>query len=269
MSITASVPVLQGSGGAVLSAEDNGLLLERPREHVTIPPDAIARVRAEGRSVAVELRAPAGAAPTVYRIDDVDEADATAFADRLTALLEGLGDEPAEVDGKALVVLRTLRTRWQVRHKRRITWFVLGCVAAVVAASAVAGTSGGAGYGATAALIGALAVAALWPGAWEAGKWAHRRRLIRRGAKAFARPSNVPGVFLYVDASGTARTVAHASYGSYVEVRFAPEDPADVAAVKPDVPQRLNSVFAGLFVCCGVVMAAVLALLTADALTSG
>ncbi|MBC2908069.1 hypothetical protein [Streptomyces cupreus] len=98
MSIMSPIPVLQGRDGTVLSAEQEGLVLERSGEELTIPAEAIARVHAKARSVTVELRAPLGATPSVHRIEDVSEAAATAFADAVNALLP----EPTEkTDGGA------------------------------------------------------------------------------------------------------------------------------------------------------------------------
>ncbi|MFC8899965.1 hypothetical protein [Streptomyces cinereoruber] len=69
----------------VLTVEDDGPVLDLPRERVAFTPDGPVRMRAEGRSVLIELRAKAGATPRVYRTDDVDEAAATAFADGVDA----------------------------------------------------------------------------------------------------------------------------------------------------------------------------------------
>jgi hypothetical protein len=60
MSITSPIPVLQGSRGTVLRSDGEALLLSRPHEELRIPLVAIERVRAEGRSVTVELTARPG-----------------------------------------------------------------------------------------------------------------------------------------------------------------------------------------------------------------
>ncbi|MEU2114697.1 hypothetical protein ABZ567_03360 [Streptomyces sp. NPDC016459] len=158
MSIIASLPVLKGHGSTVLSAAPEGLLLERPSEELTIPGEAIARVRADGGSVAVELRAPAGTAPVVQRIDGADETAATAFADGVNSLLL---DPEEEVDGAAMLVLRTLRTRRSRRALRRTKWYALGCLVTVVALSVIGGVAGGFVYPVAIVPIGAITAVAL------------------------------------------------------------------------------------------------------------
>ncbi|MEV0452844.1 hypothetical protein [Streptomyces sp. NPDC050600] len=87
MPITSPIPVLRGSGGVVLQAEDDDLVLTRGREETRIPLQAVRTVRAEGRTVAVELTAPAGSTPAVHRVGGVSEVAATVFADAVNASL--------------------------------------------------------------------------------------------------------------------------------------------------------------------------------------
>ncbi|MFE6066765.1 hypothetical protein [Streptomyces sp. NPDC056525] len=264
MSIIASIPVLKGHGGTTLSADPEGLLLERPREELTIPGQAVARVRAEGGAVAVELRAPTGTTPVVHRIEGVSEAAATAFADGVNSLLL---EPDEEIDGATLLVLRTFRTRRQRRHLRRFMWFMLGCLGAVVALSVIAGVAGDdPGYVVGIVLIGLITAAALGGAFYEFGEWNHRRRVRRHGVREFARPANVPGIYLYVDTTGMTRTVSHLSHGPYLEVAYDPKDPADVCTLKPGFMQRL-SISAGTFLLvCGLGGVAALALMTVDTL---
>ncbi|MEU3743834.1 MULTISPECIES: hypothetical protein [Streptomyces] len=263
MSIIASIPILKGHGGATLSAVPRGLLLERPREELTIPGEAVARVRAEGGSVAVELRAPAGTTPVVHRIDGVSGAAATAFADGVNSLTL---EPDEEVDGATLVVLRTLKTRWQRKHLRRSLWFMLGCLGAVVVLSVIAGVAGDAGYAVGAVMIGLFTTVTLGGAVHEMTDWIHRRRVRKHGVREFARPSNEPGTYLYVDTTGMTRTVTHLSHGPYVEVAYDPKDPADVCTLKPGFMQRL-SIAAGMFLLvCALLGAATLAFMMADAL---
>ncbi|MFB7029169.1 MULTISPECIES: hypothetical protein [unclassified Streptomyces] len=266
MSIIASIPVLRGHGGVTVSAAPEGLLLERPREELTIPGEAVARVRAEGGAVAVELRAPAGATPVVHRIEGVSEAAATAFADGVNSLLP---EPDEEVDGAALLVLRTFRTRWQRRHLRRFGWFVLVVLGAVVALSVIAGVAGGAGYAVGTVVTGLITAVTLGAGVYEFGQWNHTRRVRKHGVREFARPANVPGTYLYVDTNGMTRTVSHLSHGTYLEVAYDPKDPADVYTLVPGFMQRL-SIAAGTFLfLCGLGGVAALVLLTVEALAEG
>ncbi|MDT9690710.1 hypothetical protein Q5762_20650 [Streptomyces sp. P9(2023)] len=110
MSTTSPVPVLQGNRGTELRAEGEELVLSRPDEVLRIPFAAIARVRAQGRDVALELTAPALAEPTVYRIEDVSRAAATAFADVVNGALPARPAGEETVDGATLVTIRSLRT---------------------------------------------------------------------------------------------------------------------------------------------------------------
>ncbi|MFE2557370.1 hypothetical protein ACFXGT_15355 [Streptomyces sp. NPDC059352] len=62
---TSPMPVLRGSGGTTLQAEEDALVLRRWRKEKRIPLQAVRQVRAEGRALAVELTAPAGTTPPV------------------------------------------------------------------------------------------------------------------------------------------------------------------------------------------------------------
>jgi hypothetical protein len=96
---TSPVPVLRGSGGTTLQAEEDALVLSRRRTAKRIPLQAVRQVRAEGRALAVELTAPAGTAPTVFRVRGVSAVAATLFAEAVTARLPADRDS----DGAALV----------------------------------------------------------------------------------------------------------------------------------------------------------------------
>ncbi|WP_405419526.1 hypothetical protein [Streptomyces erythrochromogenes] len=87
---TSSVPVLQGRGATVLTSQD-GLVLERRGEKLTIPTRAVAGVRAE------RIR-------RSTRIEDAAAATAVAFADAVNTLLHDLVEDLA---GGALVDVRT------------------------------------------------------------------------------------------------------------------------------------------------------------------
>ncbi|MFD3571338.1 hypothetical protein [Streptomyces sp. NPDC058667] len=263
MSIIASIPVLKGHGSTVLSAAPEGLLLERPGEELTIPGEAVARVRAEGRSVAVELRAPAGAAPVVQRIEGADETAAAAFADGVNSLLL---DPEEEVDGAAMLVLRTLRTRRSRRALRRTKWYALGSLVTVVVLSVIGGVAGGFVYPVAIVPVGAITAVALGAGVYEAGVWKYRRRVRRHGVREFARPSNVPGTYLYVDGSGITRTVSAVGHGPYLEIVYDAQDPAEVFTLKPGLMQRLDIWVGTFLLVCGLCGVASLVLMTIEAL---
>ncbi|MFG2296585.1 hypothetical protein [Streptomyces sp. NPDC048603] len=108
MSMTSSIPVLQGKEGTELRSEGDELVLRRPHEELDIPLAAIRWVHAEGRVVAVELTAPAGVESALHRIEGVSRAAARAFADAVNvALPERAGDDEG-IDGSTLVTTRSL-----------------------------------------------------------------------------------------------------------------------------------------------------------------
>ncbi|MFE1550148.1 hypothetical protein [Streptomyces sp. NPDC058718] len=75
---------------------------------MSIPLQAIAHLRTEGRTVTVELLAPAGTAPAVHRVDGVSRAAAALFVPAVTAALPARAEESEEVDGSTLVSTRTV-----------------------------------------------------------------------------------------------------------------------------------------------------------------
>ncbi|MFE5937168.1 hypothetical protein ACFQ69_17455 [Streptomyces sp. NPDC056470] len=97
MPSTSPIPVLRGSGGVVLQVEDDDLVLTGGRKKTRIPFRAVLSVWAQGRAVTIELTAPAGSTPAVYRIGGMGEAAATVFADVVNASLPERADGSAEV----------------------------------------------------------------------------------------------------------------------------------------------------------------------------
>ncbi|POX56218.1 hypothetical protein C3489_05685 [Streptomyces sp. Ru71] len=136
MSITSPIPVLQGNRGTVLRSNGEALILSRPNEELRIPLVAIARVRADGRSVTVELTAAAGTTPAVRRVGGVSEAAARVFAEAVNRALPERGEEDAVVDGSSLVVTRVLTESPAERRRSILRWGLLS-VALVIAALAL------------------------------------------------------------------------------------------------------------------------------------
>ncbi|MFH8892903.1 hypothetical protein [Streptomyces sp. NPDC017949] len=97
------IPVLRGSRGTLLQFTGDALTWRRGAEEVTIPLQAVARVRLEGRAVTVELLAPAGTAPAEHRVDGVSQAAAALFVPAVTAALPERTEESGAVDGSTLV----------------------------------------------------------------------------------------------------------------------------------------------------------------------
>ncbi|WP_199837006.1 MULTISPECIES: hypothetical protein [unclassified Streptomyces] len=57
------IPILRGRAGTTLQAQDDVRVLSRRRKEERIPLQAVRRVGAEGRALAVELTLPAGTTP--------------------------------------------------------------------------------------------------------------------------------------------------------------------------------------------------------------
>ncbi|WP_329120766.1 hypothetical protein [Streptomyces sp. NBC_01353] len=266
MSITSSIPVLQGRGGSVLYAEEQGLVLERPGEVVTFLAGSVGRVHAEGRSVTLELRAKAGVTPVTYRIEDVSEAAAVVFADALNALLPVPTDD---IDGTSYTVVRSLSPTWHQRFLRRIKWLVIGCLGAVVALCVVVAVAGQAGIIIGLVPVGGITTAGLGVGAYTVGRWIRERRLIRHGVMVFATPSDAPGVYLYTDNTGTTRPLAYWGSEPFVQAGYDPRDPSDALVPQAPLLRRLNFAL-GLFIAfCALNGVAMLVFLTVDAVTGG
>ncbi|MFB7375572.1 hypothetical protein ACFC0D_37760 [Streptomyces sp. NPDC056222] len=266
MSIISSLPVLQGRGGSVLSADEQALTLERPGEVVTFLPGSVAKVHAEGRRVTLELRAKAGVTPVTYRIEDVSEAAAVVFADALNELLPGPTDD---IDGTHHTVVRSLSPTWHQRFLRRIKWLVIGSLVAVVALCVIVAVAGEAGLIIGLVPVGGITTAGLGVGAYAAGRWIHERRLLRHGITVVATPSDVPGVYLYTDNTGTTRPLKYWGFEQFVRAGYDPSDPSDALVPQAPLPRRLNFSL-GLFILfCALNGVAMLVILTVDAVTGG
>ncbi|MFJ7155955.1 hypothetical protein ACIQUQ_13535 [Streptomyces sp. NPDC101118] len=257
MPITSSIPVLQGSGGAVLSAEPDGLLLDRPGQKATIPVRAVARVHAESRSVTVELRALPGATPSVHLIEGVSEAAGAAFAEAVNALLPA----PAEdVDGAALVDLRTFTKTWLEGYRRRLGRVVLGYLGAILALALVTAIAGPGETGVAGAVfivpLGLLAAVMLWLGGVCVVPWFHETRLRRHGVTVDAEPADDPGTYRYTDTTGTTHVFAHQSTAPSVRVAYPPRDPSSVLVLQARNDRILEIVLGPGFIFSGLVVTA-------------
>ncbi|MFF9144390.1 hypothetical protein ACF1BN_05985 [Streptomyces sp. NPDC014861] len=100
--MTATPSLVLRGGESVLRFAGGPVTLHRVDKEHHIPLAAISFVHAEGRSLAIVLTASGTNEPTIYRVTDVDEADALAFAEAVTAALP---EAPAP-DGAELVTTR-------------------------------------------------------------------------------------------------------------------------------------------------------------------
>ncbi|MFB7939127.1 hypothetical protein [Streptomyces sp. NPDC056049] len=113
--MTATPSLVLRGGESVLRFAGGPVTLHRADKEHHIPLAAISFVHAEGTSVAIVLTASGANEPTIYRVTDVSEAGALAFAEAVTAALP---EDPAP-DGAELVTTRAPRAPEPPRTRRR------------------------------------------------------------------------------------------------------------------------------------------------------
>ncbi|MFF5922093.1 hypothetical protein ACFY8C_27730 [Streptomyces flavochromogenes] len=123
--------------------------------------------------------------PRVHRIDDVDEAAATAFADGVNALLANRTDSD-DVDGAPFAVVRSLTPTWRTRFHRRIMRGTLWHLLALVALCVVAGSLGRWDLVLLTVPIGGFAWLGLWSGLYGVIRARRERWLYRHGVMVTA-----------------------------------------------------------------------------------
>ncbi|MFI8513846.1 hypothetical protein ACIGHB_22215 [Streptomyces sp. NPDC085460] len=239
----ASFPVLRGRDGAVLTVEDLGLVLDLPREQITFTPDGLGRLRAEGRTVLIELRARKGATPVVHRIDDVDEADARVFADDLNELLAKRVDDD-DVDGAPFAVIRHLGPTWRKRFHRRLLRGLLGYLLALAVLAVVAVALGHGSLLFMEIPLGGLAWLCLGAGWHGVGRGRRERWLRRHGVVATARRATTRGAYIYPDGTGAYRGFAHGEDDPTLTVAFTADAPGDVLVLSKPFQDMLNTFLA-------------------------
>ncbi|MFJ8295008.1 hypothetical protein ACIQ9R_03945 [Streptomyces sp. NPDC094447] len=248
MSLTSSpIPLLQGRAGALLTWRGDELVLERRSETLAIPARAVARVRAEARCVTVELRARPGTTPAVHRIEDVSEAAAVVFADAVNSLLPARSDE---VDGAALVVVRSIgRTRLRT-FRRRAVWGTLGALAVVIGLTVpfvdAADGPDGQGSAVVSGILGGITVLALGLAVLFTGPSVYERRLRRHGVTVVAERTDRPRVYRFEDGTGTTRYLSHLSVAPYEQVAYHPRDASDLVVVRNPFARFLDVAIAWL-----------------------
>ncbi|MET9607359.1 DUF3592 domain-containing protein [Streptomyces sp. NPDC006512] len=240
MPITSPIPVLQGSKKTVLRSVGGALLLSRPHEELSIPLAAIERVRAAGRSVAVELTAAVGATPAVHRVGGVSEAAARAFADAVNRALPERAEGDVVVDGSGLVVTRVLTESQAERRRRAFRWGALAVALVLVAVALAFGIRVGGIDGfmlAVATLLGglfsAVGIAGGAAGLWSAcrGWYLTRRGITVEAENAAETPGELrgSGTYIYTDTAGVSRSMALGRTGAEtIQVAYDPQDPARV-----------------------------------------
>ncbi|MFJ2933728.1 hypothetical protein ACIO8G_13245 [Streptomyces sp. NPDC087219] len=251
MSISPSVPVVQGSRKTSLEFEGDALYLRRPHEDVRIPLAAVGRVRAEGRAVVVELTAPAGGVPVVHRIDGASEAGTTMFAAAVNAALDGAPGRDTTADGSALVEARTRTLDRRERKARLVKRWSAGTtvlVALLCVLIAVAGEPVGVvlflpmGFAAAGSTVVAVVALSSWYREW---------RLMRHGVTTFAAEvPDRPGTYLYTDPAGLIRQVSTWAGGMAVKICYDPRDAGNVILPRTALLRR-GELALGLFFALG------------------
>ncbi|MFE7581252.1 Mu transposase C-terminal domain-containing protein [Streptomyces gardneri] len=245
MSITSPIPALTGPGGTGALVDRDILLVRGATEEMQVLLRGVARLRAEGRGLAVEMTAEAGAVPAVYRFEGADEAAVAAFADAVNALLP---EEPARVDGTQYMSgVRRGGDLQQRKLSRAIKHGSLYGALLIVAMSVTAGFTGPAvnvvgivGCGSIGLLL--LAVCAMIAYA-PYREWHLRRHGVRVAAV------RVPGEmnsYAYRDPAGLERLVTKPGGAWTVDVAYDPRDPGRVVVLRPRGRRILDLVVLGI-----------------------
>ncbi|MFD5619524.1 hypothetical protein [Streptomyces yangpuensis] len=237
MSTSSPLPVLRGNRGAVLRRDGDALVLRRSAEEMRIPFAAIARIRAEGRAVAVELTAPGGAVPAVHRLDGVSAASAGVFASAVTNGLPSRPRDAEAVDGSTLVTVEAVtesanerRARWA---KRGAITVVLGFGALSVAMGVVGGNAATWFLGVMVLIVGPAGTAVTAVGAggmWLAYlAWFLPRHGITVEAVRVSDTTDLlgrSGNYAYTDTSGTSHRRYVKGSAATVPIAYHPAKPA-------------------------------------------
>ncbi|MFE5792465.1 hypothetical protein ACFQ8C_07780 [Streptomyces sp. NPDC056503] len=263
-----ALPVLRGRDGAALFAEDAGLVLDLADEQVTFTADGLGRIRAEGRTVLIELRAKAGTTPQVHRIDDVDPEAAVRFADGINAILARRTDDD-DVDGAPFAVIRSLRPTWRKRFLGRLRRGVLGYFLVLVALCVVAGALGEGDLVVMTIPFGGLSWLALWFGVYGVVRSRRERWLLEHGVTVTATRATTRGAYVYPDGTGAYRGFRHGEAGPSVPVAFPPGDPGDVLVLSPPFTHLVNTLTGAVLLFCGVALALLHAVLAVLFLADG
>ncbi|MFG3345281.1 hypothetical protein ACGF1Z_09475 [Streptomyces sp. NPDC048018] len=243
---TASTPVLRGSGGTVLRQEDDALTLRIGDEETHIPLRAVREVVRDERAVAVELRAPHGAAPVVHRVEGVGEAAAALFVSALGTALAGLPEPDPSLDGAALVTTRSLRTPdgpqatvGAGRQVRGLGWVALSLgpgLAAFLATSVLVVVNGEPEALVVSFLLGLVVIVLNLLSGYTADRALQMALLPRRGITVMAvrtRPYGKSGTYAFTDRDGITHHYFRQAYASEVEVAYHPDDPVTKVGVYP------------------------------------
>ncbi|MFF9144389.1 hypothetical protein ACF1BN_05980 [Streptomyces sp. NPDC014861] len=262
-----SFPVLRGRDGAVLTAEDAYLVLDLPVEQITFTADGLGRLRAEGRTLLIELRARTGTTPIVHRIDDVDEEDARRFADRMNEALARRVDDD-DVDGARFAVIRHLGPTWRKGFHRRLGRGLLAHLLALLALGVAGAVTGHGDVVAAAVVLGGFGWLCLAMGWYGAARSRRERWLRRHGVLATAVRTTGRGGYMYPDGTGAYRGFLHGDDDPALTVGFPADAPEDVLVLSKPFTDLVNSLAGPFLVFAAAVLTIALGALSA-ALFSG
>ncbi|MFF0480051.1 hypothetical protein [Streptomyces sp. NPDC004435] len=248
-----SFPVLRGRDGAVLTAEELCLVLDLPREQVTFTPDGLGRLRVEGRSVLIELRARKGTTPVVHRIDDVDERDARLFADKLNEALARRVDDD-DVDGARFAVIRHLGPTWRKGFHRRLARGLLAHLLALLALAVAGGATGHWDVVAATVVLGGFGWLCLAMGWYGAARSRRERWLRRHGVLATAVRTTSRGGYMYPDGTGAYRGFLHGDDDPALTVAFPADAPGDALVLSKPLTDLANSLLGPFLVLAAAVL---------------
>lgn len=235
MSITPSALVLQSAGDTSMRLDGTDLYMAQvDREH-RIPLKAIKNVHAEGRALAVTLKSRWEDEPSVFRIGDVDEDAAAAFARDVTEALPEPEKGERDVNGAAVVVTREISA-----ESEGSKGFMIGAIVtlvAIVGLAVYAGIMGGFWSAVGVVIVGGIAAFCLAAAVIQIPPTALAWSLPRRGLKAVATFSHIGAyrrLHLYTDKDGNTRgfqglySSASAWAPKEIEVVYDPSDPSTV-----------------------------------------
>jgi hypothetical protein len=233
MSITPSTTVLGSAGDSSMRLDGTDLLFTQVDFEHRIPLKAIAEVHAEGRSLAVTLKARWEDEPTVFRIGEVNEDAAATFADDVTAALPEPGNNP-EVNG--VWIVGTLPVSPEPRAG--LDGFMIGAVVtllAVIGLAIYAGVMGGFWAAVGVVIVGGI-TAFVFAGTiiqFEPTMlaWSLPRRALKTVA-TYSHNGTYRRIHLFIDKDGTTRAFSgqYSSAAAWapkdIEIMYDPADPA-------------------------------------------
>ncbi|MFC9705141.1 DUF3592 domain-containing protein [Streptomyces sp. NPDC056943] len=271
-----SIPVLRGSHGTVLQFTGDALVWSRNDVEVSIPLQAIAHLRTEGRTVTVELLAQAGTAPAVHRVDGVSQAAAALFVPAVTAALPVRAEEAEEVDGSTLVSTRTVAEPededdpWQ-RMLRNVALAIGGASIALALAVGLHGewlkafmTLLVAALGGGLTAFGAISLSLVYR-QWHLPRYGVTVEAEREAAYSY----NGTGRYVYTDQHGMRHRISGKATTPTVHVAYDPSKPETAAICRSSLRNVGSALFPLGLLLAGLGVVALLVSVTSEVFQGG